>query len=195
LIMVLSFTGSLSVASAGGEAVRTVLIAAIGCNLAWGLVDAVMYILTSLTERGREASVLRRIREERQLSDAGSFVGELLSPELARAVSPRALTEIADRIRQSPVQPVKPTITGMDLWGALGVFLLVFLSTFPVVLPFLLSEDLFIAMRWSNGIAVAMMFVGGYSLGRYGGFSAIGTGFSMVALGVVLVALTIALGG
>jgi hypothetical protein len=40
-----------------------------------------------------------------------------------------------------------------------------------------------------------MMFIAGFSLGKYGGFSALGTGFSMVALGVVLVMLTIALGG
>jgi len=55
LIMVLTFTGSLSVATAGHEEVRGLLIGAIGCNLAWGLIDAVMYLLTILVERGRIA--------------------------------------------------------------------------------------------------------------------------------------------
>ena len=40
LIMVLTFTGSLSVAEAGREDVRTMLIGALGCNLAWGIIDA-----------------------------------------------------------------------------------------------------------------------------------------------------------
>ena len=38
LIMVLTFTGSLSVAEAGREDIRTMLIGALGCNLAWGLI-------------------------------------------------------------------------------------------------------------------------------------------------------------
>ena len=36
LIMVLTFTGSLSVAEVGREDVRLMLIGALGCNLAWG---------------------------------------------------------------------------------------------------------------------------------------------------------------
>ena len=39
LIMVLTFTGSLSVAEAGREDVRVMLLGALGCNLAWGIID------------------------------------------------------------------------------------------------------------------------------------------------------------
>ena len=53
LIMVLTFTGTLSVADAGRETVREMLVAALGCNLAWGLVDGVMYLMACLAERGR----------------------------------------------------------------------------------------------------------------------------------------------
>ena len=51
LIMAVTIVGSLSIAASGREEVRTVLVAALGCNLAWGLVDAVMYLLNTLTER------------------------------------------------------------------------------------------------------------------------------------------------
>ena len=44
LIMALSFTCTLSVAESGRAEVRTMLFAALGCNLAWGIVDAVMYL-------------------------------------------------------------------------------------------------------------------------------------------------------
>lgn len=40
--MVLTFTGTLSAATAGREDVRIMLLAAIGCNAAWGIVDGVM---------------------------------------------------------------------------------------------------------------------------------------------------------
>ena len=54
LIMVLTFTGSLSVAEAGRDDVRTMLIGALGCNLAWGIIDAVLYLMGCLAEKGRD---------------------------------------------------------------------------------------------------------------------------------------------
>lgn len=54
LFMVLSFTGTMNVASAGAEDVRAVMWAAIGCNTAWGFVDAVMYVLRNLVARGHK---------------------------------------------------------------------------------------------------------------------------------------------
>jgi VIT1/CCC1 family predicted Fe2+/Mn2+ transporter len=53
LIMAVTIVGSLSIATAGRNDVRTVLWGALGCNLAWGLVDAVMYLVRTATERTR----------------------------------------------------------------------------------------------------------------------------------------------
>jgi hypothetical protein len=50
LIMALSFTCSLSAAGAGREDVRTMLIAAIGCNIAWGLIDAIIFLMKGYTK-------------------------------------------------------------------------------------------------------------------------------------------------
>ncbi|HEY7088242.1 MAG TPA: hypothetical protein VH518_09150, partial [Tepidisphaeraceae bacterium] len=62
LIMVLTFTGSLSVAEAGREDVRTMLIAALGCNLAWGIIDALLYLMGCLAERGRALMTFQAVR-------------------------------------------------------------------------------------------------------------------------------------
>ena len=59
---VLTFTGSLSIADAGREDIRTMLIGALGCNLAWGIIDGGMYIMGALLERGRHARLLSAIR-------------------------------------------------------------------------------------------------------------------------------------
>jgi VIT1/CCC1 family predicted Fe2+/Mn2+ transporter len=75
------------------------------------------------------------------------------------------------------------------------VFLLVFLSTFSIVIPFLVFGNAHVAMRASNLVAIVMLFAAGYMLGRHGGYHPWRTGLSMVVLGVVLVAITIALGG
>src|SRR5207342_1082514 len=62
LIMVLTFTGSLSVAEAGREDVRAMLIGALGCNLAWGIIDAVLYLMGGLAEKAKRLLTLRAVR-------------------------------------------------------------------------------------------------------------------------------------
>src|SRR5215211_7234886 len=62
LIMVLTFTGSLSVAEAGHEEVRTMLVGALGCNLAWGVIDAVLYLMGVLAEDWRALKTFRAVR-------------------------------------------------------------------------------------------------------------------------------------
>jgi VIT1/CCC1 family predicted Fe2+/Mn2+ transporter len=79
--------------------------------------------------------------------------------------------------------------------AALGVCLLVFLSTFPVVIPFIFMREAVPALRVSNAVAIAMLFLIGHAFGRYAGVNAWRTGLWLVALGVVLVGITMALGG
>jgi VIT1/CCC1 family predicted Fe2+/Mn2+ transporter len=75
------------------------------------------------------------------------------------------------------------------------VFLWVFVTTFPVAIPFIFMQDVALAMRVSNGIAVVMLFLTGYAFGRCSEYRPWLTGLAMVVLGCVLVAVTIALGG
>ncbi len=62
LIMVLTFTGSLSVAEAGRDDVRAMLVGALGCNLAWGIIDAILYLMGCLAEKGRNLATFRPSR-------------------------------------------------------------------------------------------------------------------------------------
>ena len=79
--------------------------------------------------------------------------------------------------------------------AAIGVFLLVFLSTFPVVIPFMFVGNAWLALRISNAVAVGMLFLSGYALGRHSGTSPWKVGLAMIALGVMLVLVALALGG
>ena len=94
-----------------------------------------------------------------------------------------------------PEPAAQPRLQGRDLWGALGVFLLVFLSTLPVVLPFVFAREAMRALRVSNGIAIGMLFLTGYAFGRSTGYRPWAMGIAMVGVGCVLVGLTMALGG
>src|SRR6185503_2644072 len=62
LIMVLTFTGSLSVAEAGRDDVRMMLIGALGCNFAWGIIDGVLYLMGCLAEKGHSLMTYRAVR-------------------------------------------------------------------------------------------------------------------------------------
>ena len=46
LLMVLTFTGCFNAFEAGRAEVRDLLIAGIGCNIAWGIIDAIVYLIT-----------------------------------------------------------------------------------------------------------------------------------------------------
>jgi hypothetical protein len=65
--MVLTYTGSLSVVMANQGDVRTMLIGAIGCNLAWGVIDGGKYMIACLNERGRKLLPLRSVRNAADL--------------------------------------------------------------------------------------------------------------------------------
>jgi hypothetical protein len=64
VVMAMTLTGTVSVASAGAQDMRQLLYAAVGCNLAWGIVDAVMYVITSVADRGSSYRMARAIAEE-----------------------------------------------------------------------------------------------------------------------------------
>jgi hypothetical protein len=195
LIMALTFTGTLGAATAGREEVRTLLIGMIGCNIAWGLVDAVMFLMSSLTERGHS---LRTIHDVRAAA-APATAHHIISGALPSVVAPLMTTEDIEKLRQGLLMmqdlPAKARITRQDWLAALLVFFLVFLSTFPLVIPFLVFEKVHLALRVSNLVAIVMLFLLGHRLGRHAGYHPWRTGTSMVILGVVLVGIAIALGG
>jgi VIT1/CCC1 family predicted Fe2+/Mn2+ transporter len=195
VLMALSFTGSLNVATAGREEVHTMLLTALGCNLAWGLVDAVMYLVATLTGRARNLTLLDRVRGALDLQDAHSSIAEALPGRLGEAIGTEGLEDMRRRLAALPDAPARARLRGDDFLGALGVFLLVVLSTFPVVVPFMFISGMALAMRVSNAVALVILFIGGYQLGHYAGGVAWRTGLAMAAVGGVLVSIIVALGG
>ena len=195
LIMVLSFTGSLSVAEAGRGEVRTMLIGAVGCNIAWGIIDGILYLMGCLAEKGRDLKTYRAVRKATNPQKSQKLIADALPSVLASVVEPAELEAMRERLLKLPEPPERARLDRSDWWGALGVFLLVFLSTFPVAIPFIFMQSAMTAMRVSNAVAIGMLFITGVAYGRCVGRSPWVFGISMVVLGSVLVALTMALGG
>src|SRR5262247_3858649 len=98
LIMVLTFTGSLSVAEAGHEDVRTMLIGALGCNLAWGIIDGILYLMGSLADRGRNLMTLRAVRQTSDAERARRSLTGALPPIVASILQPAEVESMVARL-------------------------------------------------------------------------------------------------
>lgn len=193
LIMALSFTGAVEVGRGEGAELRELLAAALGCNIAWGLVDAVMFVVLGLVERGRRLASARAYVAAASEAEQRRILAQHIPAEMAALVRPEGLGRLREALRPRLSEGVR--VTGEDLRGALAVFVLVVLATFPVVLPFLILDDAWVAKRASNAVALALLFAGGWVLGRRAGARPLRTGLGMVGIGVLLVACIMALGG
>jgi len=195
LLMALTFTGAVSVAESGNAAIRTMFVAALGCNLAWGLVDAVMHLVRTVTERGRLLTLVRAVQSAPDEQAGRAAVEESLSRSAAGLVSSIEIEAVRARVAALQSLPARPRLGWRDLRMALEIFLIVVVSTFPVVLPFLMMQDVRLAQNVSRAIALAMLFLGGLVLGRYAGYGSWRVGLIMAALGTALIVAINALGG
>lgn len=195
LIMVLTFTCSVGAATAGREDIRTMLWGALGCNTAWGIVDACMILMATLFERGSGLSLLRDLRKASKPEAANQIIRNNLSPLVSEYLSAEAVDDLRTKLSTIPEPPKKAFFTRQDIKNALLVFVLVFLSTFPVTIPFIFIAEPVLALRISNGIAILLLFTTGFFLGRKTGYSPFMMGLIFAIFGALLVYITIALGG
>ncbi|MDA9397273.1 hypothetical protein XH79_00200 [Bradyrhizobium sp. CCBAU 45389] len=195
LIMALTFICSLGIATGTNINIQTMLIGALGCNLAWGIVDGGLYLLGRINERGNKVLTVRAIREAPDPEAARRVIAEALPPELSTMLPVEQLESMRQRLQQLPEPARGPGLTKHDWTGALGLCLLSFLSTFPVVIPFVFVSDARLALRISYAVAILMLFCCGYVFGIRSGLRPLAAGLAMVALGSTLVGIAVALGG
>ena len=195
LIIVLSFTGSISVVSDGRAEISELLWAALGCNLAWGIIDGVFYLMGIIFSRGHGLFVLRRLKIIKDKNASRNLLNDELPVYLSAILKPEEIDSINERLVKLESLPQKKIISFTDFKAAFLIFLLVFACTFPVALPFAVFQNTALALRISNLVALLILFFGGISVGKYAGFKPYLTGIIIMFLGIILVAITIALGG
>ncbi|AWY38922.1 hypothetical protein DKY63_02935 [Pseudomonas putida] len=195
LLMAMTFTSTISVVTTDQEAERVMMIAALGCNLAWGLADAAMYLLRVVIERSRNRTLLASLHSDPDAVAGQALVADALPPRIATAAGTEGLEMLRQRLLQAPAKSLSPRLGLDDFKGAFGVFLLVVFSTFPVVVPFMLVAQTALAVRVSNLVGVGMLFVAGWVLARYAGLKPWLGAFALAIAGTLLVSAIIALGG
>ncbi len=199
LIMTLTFTlgAGLIIQDEGREGARQLLIALIGCNIAWGIIDGALYLAGQLLDRGRLRRLGLSIRQAPDKAQGVRLIATELDPLLAEVLTEsdtKSLYEkIADNVRSKPLGRV--SITKEDWLGALVSFVLVVASSLPAALPFIFIDDAFIALRASNAILVALLFLCGHRWARFTLGKPWLVGSAFLVAGVILVLAAIALGG
>jgi hypothetical protein len=199
LIMTLTFTlgAGIIIEDEGREGARQLLIAFIGCNIAWGIIDGALYLVGELFGRGRLRRIGRMIRQSPTRTRAEALVADELDDVLGHITTDAERADlyrrIVDNVHAKP--PTANKVTGADLMGALVSGVLVVLISIPGAIPFVVMDDARLALRVSNGILLALLFITGFYWARYTLGSPWIAGFSFLAGGVALVVIAIALGG
>jgi VIT1/CCC1 family predicted Fe2+/Mn2+ transporter len=195
LFMALTFVGAVKAVTAGEDEGYKMFFAALGCNLAWGLADAVMYLVRTLADRGQRLKLALAIQQEQDQAVGVRALRNALPATVEPLVEDADLERIRTRLATAPTLPPRANFVSGDFVGALGIFLLVVLGTIPVALPFLVVRDLTTALIASRVLTLVMLFIAGFALGRYTGAGAMKAGFAMIALGILLTMAIIKLGG
>ncbi len=199
LIMVLSFTVGARFLMTEEEFDSTELVVgAVGCNIAWGVIDGVLFVLGNLFHRSQRARFYRSLRSAPNEAEALAAVQE----EFALEDEPLAiLPEDRDRLYEAILTlsahaaPARARLLRRDFSSAVVVFILVSATALPGVIPFLLLQDSQLALRVSNTVLILLLFLGGYRWGYYTDAPPWRVGLIVMLLGVAMVLVAVALGG
>jgi hypothetical protein len=202
LIMTLTFTlaAGIVIQEEGRAGAREMLIGILGCNLAWGIIDGVLYVLGQVFERGRFRRIGVNLRQAISVEAARQMVADELDESLMAVTDDptreRLYRTIVEQVRSVPAMPAMPNRVGRnDLLGGLAAGWLVFACSFPAVLPFLFLDDPRLALRVSNAILLGLLFFVGWRAARQTLARPWIAGMVFLLVGVLLVALAIPLGG
>ena len=198
LIMVMTFTIGARILGADEPTDgRELLIAALGCNVAWGIIDGFLYLLVCVFERRRITSLHAALAQSEQATGIQLLRDELDSDltELGDAeVRERFYAAIAAAARRT--KPGKVRVTLNDVRGAALACCLVIATAIPAALPFMFISDAYIALRVSNAILACLLFLVGFRWGKHiGSPSPALVGLLIMSIGVALVLIAIPLGG
>lgn len=199
LIMVLTFTvGARLLLEEEGLDARELIIAAVGCNIAWGVIDAVLFLLGALFYRSQRARFYRALLSARDDAEALARIREEFALEdepLAIRPEDRAHLHQSILVLAAQAAPARAHLLPRDFVGAFVVFALVSATALPGVIPFLVLGDSELALRLSNLVLILLLFVVGYWWAHYTDARPWRVGLTVMLLGLGLVLIAIPLGG
>jgi VIT1/CCC1 family predicted Fe2+/Mn2+ transporter len=197
--MVLTVTfGARLVAAQGQLNVHQLMVTVVGCNIAWGVIDAVFFVFGNQFHRSQRARFYRALKTARNEAEALAAIEEeydLEDEPLASRFEDRARLYQSMLAVSAHAAPARARLRMRDFSSALVVFVLVSAAALPGLIPFLLFEDSDLVLHLSNLVMILLLFVVGYWWGHYTDTRPWRVGLIVMLLGLSLVLVAIALGG
>jgi hypothetical protein len=195
IIMILTFTCTFSIVNSGSTTVIDMLTGAISSAMAWGLIDAVIYLFMTMIDKQHNLTFMNFVRKSKDRERVSQVISDALPEVLTDLMQPHEIEVLRGKILKLPEPEKIYRLKFNDYRSAAGIFLLVVSATIPISVPFVLIKDVQVALRVSNVIAILMMFLCGRALGKYVGRNRLAMGILTSLIGIALVLITIALGG
>ncbi|PJI49813.1 MAG: hypothetical protein CTR55_10785 [Pseudomonas sp.] len=182
--------------AAGGAGREQLVLAALGCNLAWGIVDALMTLVGMRVDREHRHAGLRALR---QSGDEESF-REGLRGFLPDPVVDHMQRTDVQRLRQSLLKSLLGTgdtpSLGREHWLAWLILAgHTFVATLPIILPLVFVPNDVLALRLAQATGLLLMFGLGWLLAHWAGGRPWQGAVGFTALGVAMTGICLALGG
>jgi len=199
LIMALTITAGARLFAEGAQFdAHQLVVAAVGCNVAWGVIDAVLFVLGGLFQRNRRALFYRTLRSVRKEADALAALEEEFALEdepLATRPDDRARLYESILTLSARATPARARLRRQDFVAAFIVFVLVSATAVPGVIPLLLIADSNLALHVSNWLLILLLFFVGYWWGHYTDVPPWRVEVIVMLLGVSMVLIAVVLGG
>lgn len=182
--------------AADGAGRQQLVLAALGCNLAWGIVDALMTLVGMRVDREHNHAGLRALRgtadDQRFREGLRDFLPDLVVDDM----QPADIQRIRSKLTASLLGTGEPPRLGREYWLAWLVLAShTFVATLPIILPLLFIHDDRLALRLAQGIGLALLFGLGWLLARWAGGRSWQGAVGFTALGVAMTGICLALGG
>ena len=199
LIMALTIISGAEIFSAPSELdAHQLVLAVVGCNVAWGVIDAVLYVLGSMFYRSQRARFFRGLRIARNEAEALVAIQEEFGLEdEPLAVAPEDRVRLYRSILALSVHaaPARVKLRRRDFVSAFLVFVLVSATALPGVIPLLLLDNSYLAIRVSNAVLILLLLVVGYWWAHYTDARPWRAALVILLLGMTMVSVAVTLGG
>jgi hypothetical protein len=171
----------------------TAFVAALGCNIAWGLADGTLMVLRDYYDRARFARMLERGKGDLSEDDLHSE----LEDSVIGVLDAEGQKDIEDALLRYAAKKgqLEYRLRARDLLDVLVCVALNVLMVFPIVLPFALLPTAKDAILASNAIGITILFCIGFAWAKDSFRNRLTAGAVMALIGMALATILVLLGG
>ena len=167
------------------------LIIALGVNIAWGIIDGATSVYGGLVDEAEEDRLVNSLRTEKNNQEQRGNVAEILEGTILRSISDEERSKVVDMVAAGKPEKIRGYgASGDDFQMFMAIFLMDFITVFPVIIPLYIVDDPQKALFWSHLIAILLFVIIGMTWAKYLNKNMMKAGLAMGVLAIVTVSVT-----